>query len=276
MEAIKAYSVPVIAPKDLIEEYFKLRKTALDEIFKHVKYSKSGKAHLKFSKNDRKELRDKLLEHWRFAKHYVDSAINSVIGLVKGWIKLYNKGKAKSKPEITKKTVYIKTTLFSIKDCKIKITIEPRKRYLEIDLAKFDYLPKDYDSVGGLVLQEDKLIITFKKKVEPIKPKDYASFDVNLTNVTGFINGRIVRFDLRELYHIHRVYEEKRKRIQKLSKIKPKTAKRLMQKYSKRERNRAKDLMHKITTTIARELVSIKHGAILEDLRNIKDRILRR
>ena len=32
--------------------------------------------------------------------------------------------------------------------------------------------------------------------------------------------------------------------------------------------------MHKITATIARELVSIKHGVILEDLRNIKDRIL--
>jgi len=274
VEVIKAYSVPMTAPKDLLEEFFKLRKIALEETLKHVKYSKSGKAHLKFNKNDRKELRDRLLENWKFAKHYVDSAINSVIGLVKGWIKLYNKGKAKSKPEITKKTVYVKTTLFSVKNGKIKITIEPRKRYLEIDLAKFDYLPKNYDSIGGLILQEDKLIITFKKKVEPMKPKDYASFDVNLTNITGLINERIAKFDLKELYHIHRVYEEKRRKIQKLSKTKPKTAKKLMQKYSKRERNRARDLMHKITTTIARELISVKHGAILEDLRNIKDRIL--
>ncbi len=274
MESIKAYSIPITAPKDLIKEYFELRKTVLGEILKHVKYSKSGKAHLKFDKNKRKELRDKLLRNWKFAKHYIDSAINSVIGLVKGWIQLYNKGKAKSKPEITKKTVYVKTTLFSVKNGKIKITIEPRKRYLEVDLTKFDYLPKDYDSIGGLILQEGKLIITFKKKVKPIKPKDYASFDVNLTNITGLINGRIVRFDLKELYHVHRVYEEKRKRIQKLSKTKPKTAKRLMEKYSKRERNRARDIMHKITATIVRELVSIKHGVILEDLKNIKDRIL--
>ena len=274
MEIIKSYSIPITAPKDLMEEYFKLRKIALEEIFRHVRYSKSGKAHLKFDKNKRKELRDKLLRNWKFARHYVDSAINTVIGLVKGWIQLYNRRKAKSKPKITKKTVYVKTTLFSVRNGKIKITIEPRKRNLEIDLAKFDYLPKDYDSIGGLILQEGKLIITFKKKVKPIEPKDYASFDINLTNITGFINGRIVRFDLRELYHTHRVYEEKRKRIQKLSKIKPKTAKKLMQKYSKRERNRARDIMHKITTTIARELVSIKHGAILEDLRNIKDRIL--
>jgi putative transposase len=88
------------------------------------------------------------------------------------------------------------------------------------------------------------------------------------------MNNRIARFDLRELYHIHRVYEEKRRKIQKLSKTKPKTAKKLMQKYSKREKNRAKDFMHKLTTTIARELASTKSGAILEDLKNIKDRIL--
>lgn len=84
MEVIKSYSVPSTAPKELIEEYFKLKKIVLDEVFKHIKYFKSGKAHLKFSKNDRKELRDKLLRNWRFAKHYIDSAINSIIGLVKG------------------------------------------------------------------------------------------------------------------------------------------------------------------------------------------------
>ena len=267
MEAIKSYSVPLTAPKDLIEEYFELRKIALNEIFKHVRFSKNGKAHLNFDKTKRKELRDKLLKNWKFAKHYVDSAINSIVGLVKGWISLYNRGKAKSKPEITKKTVYVKTTLFKVVNGKIKITIEPRKRYLEIDLTKFDYLPKDYDSIGGLILREDKLIITFKKKIELIEPKDYSSFDVNLTNVTGLMNNRIARFDLRELYHIHRVYEEKRRKIQKLSKTKPKTAKKLMQKYSKREKNRAKDFMHKLTTTIARELASTKSGAILEDLK---------
>ncbi|MET1124842.1 MAG: hypothetical protein ABWW66_06225 [Archaeoglobaceae archaeon] len=254
MEAIKSYSVPVEVPKDLIKEYFRLRRIALERIFRHVKFLKTGKAHLKFNGEDRRSLRDELLKEWKFAKHYVDSAINSVIGLVKGWIQLYNRGKARSKPKITRKSVYVKTTLFSVREGKIKITIEPRKRYLEVDLKKFDYLPKDFDSVGGLILQEDRLIITFKKGVKQIDPDDYASFDVNLTNITGFINGRIVRLDLRKLYHVHRVYEEKRRRIQKLSKTKPKTAEKLMKKYSKREKNRAKDMIHKITTAIAREL----------------------
>ena len=54
MELIKSYSVPVTAPIDLIEEYFRLKKLILDEIFKHVKFSKKGKAHLNFDKDKRR------------------------------------------------------------------------------------------------------------------------------------------------------------------------------------------------------------------------------
>lgn len=56
------------------------------------------------------------LREWKYSKHYVDSAISSVIGLVKGWITLYNRGKAEGKPEITKRAVYIKSTLFSFRN----------------------------------------------------------------------------------------------------------------------------------------------------------------
>ena len=47
-----------------------------------------------------------------------------------------------------------------------------------------------------------------------------------------------------------------------------------MQKCSKREKNRAKDFMHKLTTKITRELRKFKSGAILENLKNIKSRVL--
>ncbi|MEM0076648.1 MAG: hypothetical protein QXY91_03510 [Thermoproteota archaeon] len=114
MEAVKSYRIPVEAPKDLIEEYFQVKQRALEHIFAHVRFS--NKAHLSISREDRKKLRDELLKDWRFSKHYVDSAINSVIGLVKSWITLYNRGKAESKPKITKRTVYIKSTLFSFRN----------------------------------------------------------------------------------------------------------------------------------------------------------------
>ncbi|MEM0076986.1 MAG: hypothetical protein QXY91_05250 [Thermoproteota archaeon] len=114
MEAVKSYRIPVEAPKDLIEEYFKVKQRALEHIFAHVRFS--NKVHLSISREDRRKLRDELLKNWRFSKHYVDSAINSVIGLVKSWITLHNMGRAESKPKITKRTVYIKSTLFSFRN----------------------------------------------------------------------------------------------------------------------------------------------------------------
>jgi len=271
MEAVKSYRIPVEGPRDLIEEYFKVKRKALDVIFSHVKISK--RAHLEFDGEDRKRLRGELLRGWKYSKHYVDSAINSVIGLVKGWITLYNRGKAKEPPKITKRAVYIKNTLFSFRNGILKISIEPNKRYLEVDLKKYDWIPSDFSRIGGLILTEKELIITVKKDVEP-KAEKWASFDVNLTNVTALIDGEIRRYDLRGLYHIHRAYEVKRQRIQKLSKIKPNTSRMLLKKYSKREWNKARDFMHKLTASIARELKEKNCGAILENLKGVKRRIL--
>ena len=110
-------------------------------------------------------------------------------------------------------------------------------------------------------------------EVEP-KADKWASFDVNLTNTTALINGRIERYDLRKLYHIHRFYEAKRQRIQRLSKFKPKTSRRLLQKYSSREGNRAKDFMHKLTTEMVERLKELSSGAIMEGLKAIKHRVL--
>ncbi|MEQ9713897.1 MAG: transposase [Candidatus Asgardarchaeum sp.] len=273
-ETVKAYKIPIEPPMDLIDAYFKIKSIALKEILSYVSYSKSGKAHLHFNTENRRVLRSTLLKDWRYAKHYVDSAINSVMGLVKGWIKLYNRGKAKSKPKITRKTVYVKSTLFSYKNGIIRISVEPNRRYLEVDLRSYNWVPKDFDKIGGLILTEKELIVTVKREIKLEKPESWASFDVNMTNITALINGKIIRYDLKKLYHIHRVYEEKRRRIQKLSKYKPKTAERLIQKYSKREKNRANDFMHKLTTMTTRELRRFASGAILENLRNIKGRIL--
>lgn len=255
----------------IIDSYFEVKRRSLETVLNHVKLN--GKAHLDFKNDDRKKLRDELLKGWGYSKHYVDSAVNLVIGLVKGWITLYNRGRAEKLPEITKRTVYIKNTLFSFKDGVLKISIEPGKKYLEVDLAKYHWIPKDFDRLGGLILAEKELIVTFKKKVEP-RADEWASFDVNLTNVTALINGRIERYDLKELYHVHRVYEVKRQRIQRLSKFKPKTSKRLMKKYSRRERNRVKDSMHKLTTEIVRGLRESNSGAIMEELNGIKYRVL--
>jgi len=66
-EAIKAYKIPVEAPRDLIEAYFEAKRRALREVLDHVAYSRSGKAHLRFKAGDRRRLRNKLLKDWRYS-----------------------------------------------------------------------------------------------------------------------------------------------------------------------------------------------------------------
>jgi putative transposase len=271
MEAVKSFRIPVEAPLDLLESCFEVKKKALEAVLSHVKFN--GKSHLEFRNEVRKKLRDELLKGWKYSKHYVDSAINSVIGLVKGWITLYNKGRAEKLPEVTKRTVYIKNTLFSFKDGILKISVEPNKRCLEFDLRGYDWIPRDFERLGGLILTEKELIVPVKRNVEP-KADEWSSFDVNLTNITALIDGEIKRYDLKELYHIHRVYEAKRRGIQRLSSFKPKTSKKLMERYSKRERNRVKDFMQKLTTEIARKLRESNSGAIMERLKGIKHNVL--
>jgi len=163
MEAIKSYRIPINTPKDLIDSYFEIKKRALEVVLSKVKFSE--KAHLELRNEDRRKLRGELLKNWRYSKHYVDSIINSTIRLVKGWITLYNKGRDEGLPKITRKTVYIKNTLFSFKSGMLKISIEPNKRYLEVDLTKYRWVPREFDSLGGLILTEKELIITFKREL---------------------------------------------------------------------------------------------------------------
>lgn len=55
-----------------------------------------------------------------------------------------------------------------------------------------------------------------------------------------------VRIDLSKLFHIHRIYEIKRKRLQKKALKKP-SFRKVLAKYSKREKNRTKDFIHKLS-----------------------------
>ena len=154
-EAIKAYRIPLKdPPRDLIEAYLAVKRRALRKVMSHVKYSGKGKAHLYFNAEERRKLRNELLKDWKYSKHYIDSAINSVIGLVKGWIKLYNKGRAKTEPRVTRKSVYIKNTFFSYREGMLKISIEPRRRYLVINLRRYNWIPRVFDKIGGLILTE--------------------------------------------------------------------------------------------------------------------------
>ena len=270
---VKAYSIPIQTDEiilEFIEEYHKLAKTALQEILNAEK----------FTKVERKQLRDKLLESWSYAAHYVDSAINQMLGLVNSYKRKLRKGKKTRKPKLRKKFIYVKSTLFTLKGSILRITIIPRKHYLKVNLANYSYILPFLKEVwsgrlklGGLFLFPNKLVLNFVKTVEYFEPRDWMSIDINLTNITALAGLTVYRFDTRELYHIHRLYELKRQKIQRISAWNKKLSGDLLEKYSRRERNRIKDFLHKLANKIVEIARERRMGIILEDLNGIKERL---
>ena len=214
------------------------------------------------SREFKRNLRNSLLKDWDYASHYVDSVVKTAYSILNAWGRNYVKGeRSKNKPVVRKKFVRVKETLYRFKDWKITITIKPRQFYLEFDLSKAWFRKRvEGCDLGELILREDELIVTFRKPVSLANTKKKIAWDLNLLSIDGFCDRGWIRVDLKPLYTLHITYENLRRKIQRLSKTKPKTAKRLMQKYSQRYRNRVKDFLHKLTTKLANEFKDYEHG----------------
>lgn len=128
--------------------------------------------------------------------------------------------------------------------------------------------------MGELILNEKYLTITFRyrERREDPKAKGYIAWDCNEKSLDGF-SPKLgwVKIDLTGLFHIHRVYELKRRRLQKKASKKT-SLKRILTKHSEREKNRTRDFAHKLTTFLAEEFKGYVHG--FERLK--KERMLKR
>jgi len=214
----------------------------------------------------KKKLRDELLKGWSYASHYVDSAIKVAYSILKSWKKNYLKGeRRRNKPTVKKLFAKVKETLYTYKNEKIRVTIVPRKLYLEFDLAKawFKNKVRGLD-LGELILTKNELIVTFRRPKEEKNHVEYIGWDSNLFSLDGF-SPRYgwIKIDLSKLYHIHRVHEIKRKRAQSVASEKNALNERVSR-HGERERNRAKDYVHKLTNALTRIFPSAIHG--FEDL----------
>jgi putative transposase len=264
---------------EFLEAYRRLLKKAVDEIWTKIrwieKYDKKGRKRLipiipKDNNFKNHYLRNLLMENWSYSKHYVDSAIKQAYSMLKSWRRGYLKGeRRKEKPVVRKRFVRIKETLYSFKDGKIKVSVKPHEEYLEFDISKAWFLSRAKGELGELILGERYLTVTFRFKMdEEVKGK--IAWDCNEKSLDGFSpNTGWIRIDLTKLFHIHRVYEVKRKRLQQKASKKP-SLRKILAKYSKREKNRAKDFVHKLTAFMSKKFKGYIHG--FEDLR--KERML--
>ncbi|MEM3745093.1 MAG: transposase [Candidatus Bathyarchaeia archaeon] len=219
-------------------------------------------------------------ERWDYSTHYCHSACRVATSMLKSFRRLKRKGLAKSdRPEARKLFMQLDPVLVRFEGDRLRISVKPRK-FLYIQLKFGDYQRKFIEEwrsgklrVGEISINENKVLVPFRKDVDLSNPDDWIAIDINESNVTVVsTNPHITQFKT-NLREIRSAYFEKRQRIQKLSKYKPITSKRLMAKYSKREKNRVKDLCHKVSRKIVEFAREGGFGVIVEDLKFMRRRI---
>jgi putative transposase len=256
-----------------LEAYRRLLQKAVDEIWAEIRWiEKYGKGRkrlipiiLKDNSFKNHYLRSLLMDGWSYSKHYVDSAIKQAYSMLKSW-RSYLKGeRRREKPVVRRRFVRIKETLYTYKDGKIKVSVKPHEEYLVFDISKAWFLKRAKGELGELILGEKYLTVTFRFKRDEGEVKGKMAWDCNERSLDGFSPSTgWIRIDLTKLFHIHRVYEAKRKRLQQRASKKP-SLRRVLAKYSDREKNRARGFVHKLTTFMSRKFKGYIHG--FENLR---------
>ncbi|MDI9645681.1 MAG: hypothetical protein QFX40_03185 [Archaeoglobales archaeon] len=190
-----------------------------------------------------------------------------------------NDGINRDRPEVKKLFMQLDPVLVRFEGDRLRISVKPRK-FLYIQLKFGDYQRKFIEEwicgklrVGEISINENKVLIPFRKDVDFSNPDDWIAIDFNESNFTvASYNPHILRIE-NSFRTIHTTYFNIIRGIQKLGKFKPKTAERLLKKYSGREKRRAMDECHKISKRIVDFAKQHKTGVIMEDLKGIRRRI---
>nr|MDO8046251.1 transposase [Candidatus Baldrarchaeota archaeon] len=228
----------------------------------------------------RKNVYEEWKQKWDYSTHFCHSACRVATSMLKSWRRLKRKGKIKGgKPVARKLFIQLDPQLVKFDGKMLRISVKPR-RFLYIPLKYGEYQQKYIDAwkrgelrIGEVTINTKKVLIPFRKDVDLTNPKDWIAIDINESNVTCVSsNPHVLRIE-HGLRTIHTTYFEIRRRIQKLSKYKPITSKRLIEKYSGREKKKTHDLCHKIAKIIVDFAKKHNLGIIMENLKNIRKKI---
>jgi len=267
--------------KDLLVAYRRILQRAIDIIWENTEWKERRVKHDGYettrlipvfpSSNEfKRNLRSELLKNWPYAAHYVDSAIKTAYSILSSWRQNYIKGfRRKKKPTVKREFVRVKTTLMKVEGTKIRVTIEPRKRYVELDFSEewFSERVKGWE-VGELIIKEKEVYITFKHEVE-FKGRIFIGVDSNLKSLDIYHPERgWIRVDLSELHRIAKTYDRITDALKSLEKRAPKRIRRLLKKYHARRRNRIEDFLNKLAVQLSREFPDAVF--VFEDLSKTK------
>ncbi|AEF96646.1 RNA-guided endonuclease TnpB family protein [Methanotorris igneus] len=240
----------------LIECKDKLNE-CIDMIWNNIEYTKKDKPKLPKSNEFKRNLRNKLLENWSYASHYIDGIIKTSYSILQSWASNYKRGyRTKTKPVVERLFVRVKTTLikYDKERAEIRITIKPRKEYLTLNIKNEWFFDKVKNlTIGEIILKENEAFLTFKDNLNYSDKDIIVGVDSNLKSLDLFhpIEGWI-RIDLTELHRLKEVYDRKIDFLKKLLKKCPLRVLRKINRLFERRRNRVKDFLHKLTTQLSR------------------------
>ncbi|MEM3489771.1 MAG: transposase, partial [Nitrososphaerota archaeon] len=258
--------------KSLLETFNQMVNECIEYALTHKVYSPIKLERILYAKFKQK---------YDFATHYCISACRVACSSLKSWRRLVKKRRAdpREAPVVRALAMRLQKELMRFKGDRIIITTKPYEWH-EVPLIVGEHQKRFIEAwkrgelkVGEITLLGDRVIVAFRKEAEERKPMGYASIDVNLMSLDVLKakenSLEYEKVELKKLYEIRAHCFKKRRKIQKLSKIKPKTAEKLMQKYSKREKRRVNNMLHKITTDITRELAGKGLSPIFEKLKGL-------
>ncbi len=252
--------------KDLLIAYRRILQRAIDIIWENTVWKEKTVKHNGYkttrlipvfpSSNEfKKILRSELLKDWPYAAHYVDSAIKTAYSILNSWRQNYLKGlRRRKKPTVKREFIRVKTTLMKVEGTKIRVTVEPYKRYFELDFSGewFSERIKEWE-VGELIIKEKEVYITFKREVE-LKGRIFIGVDSNLKSLDIYHPERgWIRVDLRELHRIAETYDRIIDVLKSIQRKAPKRIRRLLKKYYMRRKNRIEDYLNKLAVQLSRE-----------------------
>jgi putative transposase len=262
---------------DLITEFVELVNWCIQKCVEHNVTSRSG-LHTVTYEDYKKE--------FNLASHYFHSAGMIATQILRSWRKLCRKGKADwNKPPVFKnRNIRLESCLWRFYGNKIRLTIR-NGEHIWINLRSYDYQNKHVEewqkgnaTIGEITFSDAHVKIPFKYKIEPRKTNGVCGIDINeqsidmvIINSNNEVKTKII--PMNDVKGIKDGYFKKRRKIQKLSKTKPKTSRKLIKKYSRREKNRVNQKLHEKSKEIARIIDDENVMAVMEDLTDIRDDI---
>ena len=275
---------------DLLTAYKKILQRAIDEIWKNTTWKEKrvkhrysvGNEKFKYYETTRlipyfpktnefkRELRNKLLKGWPFAKHYVDSAIKTAYSILESWQKNYLKGRRKRrKPVVKRKFVRVKTTLMKVEGSKIRITVRPREEYLKLDYSgEWFYGRVKGWKIGELIIREKDVYLTFSKEIE-FDRRIKIGIDSNLMSLDVYHPEKgWIKVDLSELHRIAETYDRIIDGLKSIQRKASKRISRLLKRYYTRRRHRIEDFLNKLAVQLSREFPDTVF--VFEDLNKFK------